>query len=117
MPPVYDWLSADSAITTAVGDRIFRHGRADQGIAKPYITWSVVAGHAETYIEGSPGIDQELTQVDIWSKDEGQCLAIMRDVRRVLEAQGYQQGAPIDDFEDDTKLYRYTLRFHFWTSR
>jgi len=117
MPPVYDLLSNDAAVAALVADRIFRHGRAPQDVVKPYITWSVVGGHAENYLAERPGIDEDLAQIDCWAASATECKALMIAVVAALELHGMQQGTPQDDFENDTQLYRYMVQFDFWTHR
>ena len=119
IPPVFNLLTGDATVHGIVDTRVYRHGRAPQDIkdAGPYITWSVVGGHAESYIEGATGIDQELVQLDLWALRAQDCKALMLATVAALEPHGYMDGQPQDDFEEDTQLYRYMLQFHFWTSR
>jgi hypothetical protein len=119
IPPIFPLLSAAPDVAAIVDDRIYRHGRAPQNIKDvgPYITWSVVGGHSETYLADNATIDQELAQLDLWALTPQTCKALMLAVVAVLEDAGYPAGIPQDDFEEDTQLYRYMLQFHFWTSR
>lgn len=117
IPPVFALLTAASPVTDIVDERIYRHAHAPQDALKPYITWSVVGGHAENYLAQRPGIDQELVQIDCWSTTAQECKTLMLAVVAALELDGHQQGMPQDDFEQDTQLYRVMLQFHFWTPR
>lgn len=117
IPPVYALLTTDSAFTALAGARVYRHGHAPQDSIKPYVTWSVVGGHAENYLSGRPGIDQELAQIDIWADDAQTCKAVMLATVAALELHGHQSGMPMDGFEDATQLYRFTLQMYFWTPR
>lgn len=117
IPPVYALLSGDAAVSAIVADRIYRHSHAPQDVAKPYISWYVAGGHAENYLAGRPGIDQELVQIDCWSTTAQECKALMLATVKALELHGHQSGMPQDDFENDTQLYRYMLQFYFWTPR
>lgn len=116
-PPVFQLLTADAAVSALVGARIYRAGHAPQGVATPYITWSVVGGHSENYLAQRPGIDQTRVQIDCWAKDAPQCRALVDAVVSALEMDGYMSGYPTDDFEQETQRYRYMTEFYFWTPR
>lgn len=116
-PNVYALLRASGAVTALVADRIYRFGAAPQGVAKPYITWQVVAGHTENYLSNAPGIDQQRVQLDVWATAQSTCDDLKEAVVSALENDGSQASVPMDSFESDTSLYRYTIEFYFWISR
>lgn len=117
IPPVYELLTGDATVSGLVGDRVYRHGLAPQTVDRPYVTWVVIGGHAEGYLSGRPGIDQELAQIDCWADTVQSCKAVMLAVVAALELNGYMAGMPADTYEDETQLYRYMLQFQFWTTR
>lgn len=108
---------AASAVVALVADRVFSHGHASQNVARPYITFSVVGGHAENYLTNRPGIDQDLVQIDCWASTSSDCRSLCDAVVYALETRAYRTGAAMDDFEPDTGLYRRTVQFYFWTPR
>lgn len=113
----FQLLSANTGVTTLVGDRIYRMGSAPQDVADDYITWQVIGGFTESYLAENPSIDRELVQVDVWSKDAQRCQDIKDAVLAALEPYGYLEGLPEDSKEEETQLFRYLLQFHFWSSR
>lgn len=119
--PVFTLLSASAALKVIVGTNPVRvwmdtvpPGESQE---RPYITWTVVGGAPENYLEGAPTIDNGRIQVDTWSKDKLQCHSMAKLVRNLLEARSHMIGVPVSSFEPDTQLYRYTLEFSFWTPR
>lgn len=115
--PVFMWLTGDVAVAALVAARVYRSGRAPHDVGRPYVTWATIGGHTENYTSGPPGIEQALVQIDCWSTTEAQCAQLARAVVAVLQEHGYQSGIAEDDFEEDTKLYRVMLQFHFWNER
>lgn len=113
----YALLSASTGVTALVAGRIYGHGRAPQGVQCPYVTHSVVGGHAESYMAEAPTLDEQRVQIDAWSKSADECRALMQAIVAALEDDGYMIGYPTDSFEETTQLYRFTIEFYFWTSR
>jgi hypothetical protein len=116
-PPVYALLSAPGSNTSAiVADRIYK-GRAPQGATKPYVVWQVVGGHAEGYVSGRPGMDEFRVQLNAWSKDQDEAETLAAALVADLELDGYQDGVPVDVYEEATKLFGQMVEFYFWTPR
>lgn len=115
--PVFRLLTSDATVSAIVGTRVYRSGRAPQGVVRPYVTWSTVGGHPEVYVAQRPSVEQGLTQIDCWSESEAECAALAASVVNALETSGYQNGGAMDDFEEDTGLYRMTVQFYFWNRR
>lgn len=115
--PAFTLLSAAAPVTAIVAQRIFKHGRAPPGVAKPYITYAIVGGHTENYVDGPPGTAQIRVQLDCWSLDSAQCEQLKEAVIDALKNNGQQAGIEQDDFEEDTQLYRWLIEFYFWIPR
>lgn len=119
--PVFALLSASAPLKAIVGTSPVRvwmdtvpPGGAQQ---RPYITWAVVGGDPEAYLDAVPTIDNGRIQIDTWSADKDQCHAMAKLVRNIIEPHANMIGVPVSGYEPDTELYRYTLEFSFWTPR
>lgn len=120
LPPVYNTLRASSAVVVALGNRIYRHGRAPQGETEPYCTWFLVNGTPENHLSGLPPIDRMTIQVDLWSRARDGDKLIERiaiDVRNAIEPFAHMTGQPIDERESATNLWRLALQFDWFVKR
>lgn len=120
LPPVYNTLRASAALVALVDTRIYRHGQAPQGVAAPYVTWSLITGTPENQLSGTPPVDSMTIQVDCWANgaagDKGvETLADL--VRDAMEPYAHMTGMPVDQRETETKLWRMALQFDWWMSR
>ncbi|OJX04578.1 MAG: hypothetical protein BGO72_21435 [Burkholderiales bacterium 70-64] len=108
LPLVYPVLIGDAAVSALVATRIYRHGRAPQEVAVPYITWSI-SGAPENAFEG-PDHDFCRVQVDCWSDDDAQLEALGKAVRDAMEPHAHMtlfEGTP----DDTTGRFRMMLLF------
>lgn len=108
LPLVFKTIStaAVKAIVGAVPARIYRHGEAPEGVARPYITWFTVIGNPENQLSGAPGSDADTVQIDCWSESDTEVETLAAAVRDALDAAGVANRIVVDTFESDTKLYR-----------
>lgn len=119
LPAIFTILNT-SAIQAYVGSspvRIYRHGQAPEGVARPYITWFVVIGMPYDQIDGTPCGDMDTVQIDVWSESDAQVEALAALVRDAIESNGYTCRITANDFETDTKLYRIGFDVDFIHSR
>lgn len=117
MPPLYQWLKADSAVVALVGDGIYRAGNVSQSAAAPYVSWQVISGVPENYADEDPDVDAFRIQVDCWAATADGCAVLARAVRNVLQRRGHMQTVIADELEPETQLYRYGTDWQFWTPR
>lgn len=117
LPNVYATLRANSTIVSTVATRIYRHGSAPQDVAKPYITWSMVAGTPYDNVSTAPCADRDLCQIDCWSETDNQIETLAYAVRAALDSAGISNRIVINLRETDTKLYRIGLEADFISSR
>jgi hypothetical protein len=120
LPPVYNTLRASSPVLALVGDRIYRHGSAPQGVKHPYLTWYMINGSPENTLSELPGIDRQSIQVDVWcggATGDRQCEAVAEAVRDALEPHAHMTSTPIDQREQATGLWRIALEFDWFVSR
>jgi len=116
LPPVYQRLMA-TPVAALTGGRIYRHGSAPQDVARPYITWALIAGTPQNTLSETPGVDQMSIQVDCWALGDAEVDTLATAVRDAIEPIAHMTSIPIDSQETDTKLYRMTLQFDWWLYR
>lgn len=115
-PNVYALLNVPG-VTGIVADRIYSHGSAAQGASNPLITWQVTAGERSNQLSGQPTADQHSIQVDGYSEDRAQVVALGEAINQALELSAHcvNQVGPVLD--PDTQVWRITLDYSFWSIR
>ena len=110
LPPVFTALQASSAVTSIVGTKVYRHGRAPEGTAPPYVTWFLVSAVPEQTLSDAPDLDRCPIQVDCYHQTDAGIEALATAVRLALEAQAVVTSVPINSYDAlGTKLYRIAL--------
>lgn len=120
LPPVYNLLRASAPLVALVGDRIYRHGSAPQGVKHPYLTWFQVNGTPENTLSERPGMDRSTVQIDAWcggATGDKQCETVAEAVRDALEDYAHMTSVPIDQREQATGLWRIAEEFDFFVGR
>ncbi len=122
LPPIYQRLLTSAAVVAAVGTgtsaKIFRNGRAPQGLRDTaYITWFVVADTPENNLSDLPPVDRVTVQVDIWHPTDTGCAALAKSVRDCIEPVAHMTGMPVNARDAVTQLYRIGLQFDWWLDR
>ena len=117
LPPVFETLTAGVAVTTIVGTRIYRHGRAPEHPTRPYVTWYLINSAAENNLSDVPETDRETIHVDCWHPEDRGVVDLATAVRDAIEPIAHCTGIPINAPEPETKLYRIGLQFDWFTSR
>jgi len=119
-PNIYSTLKASSAVTAIVGSspmRAYGHGNAPQDTEKPYIVYSVYSGSPENNLSDIADIDLYSLQIDCYHQTDSGVESLASAVRDSMEGIGYLTGVPIDEREQDTKLFRIAMQFDVWHSR
>ena len=125
LPPVFQTLKASQAVKDIVGSqppRIYRHGAAPQRpdgvpLADPYITWQLISGVPENNLSDLPPMDRQTVQVDCWHQTDAGVEVLAGAARDAIESVAHMTSILIDEREQETKLYRISMQFDFWTSR
>lgn len=117
LPSIYALLVADSAVSAAVGKRVYRHGSAPQNVVKPYITWFVVYGMPELQISGNPDSDKDTVQVDVWSDTDAEVESLAYSVRSAFDNAGHAARIVQDTRDVDTRTFRISLEADVIRSR
>lgn len=79
------------------------------GAASTYITFFCYNEQGEAWAENKEIVTGFYMQVDVWSK--GDFMAIVDQVKALLEEAGLSRTYATEMFEDDTKIYHKVLRF------
>jgi len=116
-PNVYQLLQAAPAVVAIVGQKVGRHGSMPQDESAPYITWFVVVDDPHNTLSEVPRSDANTVQLDCWSMDDAEAVALARAVRAHLDANGHHNRVVIDLREPDTKLYRVGIQADLITQR
>jgi len=117
LPPIYSILSSDSSVSTLVGDRIYPHGDAPEGVFKPYVTWFLVSGLPENELDDTPSVDRCSAQIDCWSDTSSGVVDLAMAVRDAIEQHAHVISVPINGREPETMLYRIAIQIDYWLSR
>ena len=117
LPAVYDLLAGDGLVAEMVGDRIFRHGEAPQGVGMPYVTWHLVSGSPANTLADAPRVDEHIVQIDCWSRGDSEVERLAAAVRDAIELRHHMTGVTSNNRDPETGRYRLGLQFTFWTHR
>lgn len=116
IPPVYQTLSAASAVVAIAGTRIHGSGYSTQGTTQPYIVWQVITTLPANTLSCAPDSDDIRVQVDCYATSETVVRNLAIAVRNALEEPAYMLMA-WNDYESDTGLYRWSMDFGWIVSR
>jgi len=107
--PIFSVCAANSGVTELLGTgptRLYPHGEAPEGTAKPYAVWQVVSGSPINYFNGVPDTDRYGLQVDVYAETASAANAVVVALRRAIAQQAYVTGFGIDTQDPDTQNYR-----------
>lgn len=105
-----------AALKGLAGGRVYPD-LAPAGVAKPYIVYQAVGGEDITTLSGADTLQNTRMQVTVWAEKNAERLQIMGEVRNRLTAAPILAkpiGAPVSEYEADTKLYGSRLDFSIW---
>ena len=119
LPLIYTWLKASNAVKAIIGTnpRAYRHGDAPQDVTQPYVTWALVAGVPDNDISGLPPSDRYTVQLDCWHTTDKGVEDLAKAVRDAVQTYGHMTSMPINNRDNETKLYRIALQFDILQSR
>ena|SRR5690554_30609 len=115
LPLVYPLITGDPAASAIVGDRVYRHGFAPEGVADPYVTW-VSTGSPENTLSDAPLVDGSQVQVDVWASGDQVAEDAAKAVRNAIERR-YHMTSFSTGRDAVTLRYRISMTFRFWTHR
>lgn len=117
LPPIFDILTGDAQVSGIVGDRVYPHDAAPQDVARPYVTWFVVAGPPENVLDGPPPVDKFTLQIDCWNQASQGVLDLAAAVRNALEPHCHITNQLQNRRDPETRLYRYGFELDYFLSR
>ena len=105
-----------TAIVGTNPPRIYRHGRAPQGVVAPYITW-LMFGVPENNLSDLPPMDRQTVQIDYWSRDDKEVVALAIAGRDAIEPFAHMTAQPVDERETETQMFHIAQTFDWFVSR
>lgn len=116
-PPFYETLFADSAVTAEVGNRIFSAGQAAQNTELPYVTWQIISGAPENYVNEKPDTDLFSVQVDVYSRSAKKAREIGAAVRDAIEEKCHITGWRGEDVDAKSQIHHLGFDCDWWVAR
>ena len=104
-------LKANTALTALVSTRIYPM-TAPQNVVKPYITYQVISDNSNQCVGGAVYQSDTRFQLDCWSTKYSEVKAIKTAVvNAILGFKSSNSISVMDDYEDETLLYRQMIDF------
>lgn len=107
-----------SGLTNLVSVDNIQPGFAAEGIGRPFVVWTRVFSEPQSGLDGfTSGLERVRVQVDCYAESFDSVIAIASQVRAAVDAvdgDNNLRGVCInemDDFEEDTRLYRRMVEF------
>ncbi|UFP98551.1 DUF3168 domain-containing protein [Pseudomonas fitomaticsae] len=107
--PIFTVCAAAPAVTALLGTnptRLYPHGEAPEGTAKPYAVWQVVSGSPINYVNGVPDTDRYGLQVDVYADTASTAASVVTTMRNAIAQHAYITGFGVDAKDKDTHNYR-----------
>ncbi len=107
--PIFKICAASPEVTALLGTgptRLYPHGEAPEGTAKPYAVWQVVSGSPINYVNGAPDTDRYGLQVDVYADTATSADQVVTAIRKAIGARAYITGFGVDTRDPETKNYR-----------
>jgi hypothetical protein len=102
-------LTSDTTLTGKLGGSRVYAVRAPDADEYPRITFFEITNFDANYADDAAYSSRMLYQVDIWSKENPDPIAV--EVDRIMKSIGFARTGGADLFEDDTKVYHRALRY------
>lgn len=120
LPEVFPMLAGDGEVVSMIGSapvRAYEFGFAPQTVAVPYVTWFLSSGRPDNCLDGVAPVDEDTVQVDCWARSRAEAKQLAQAVREAIEPEQYLTSVSGVSVDPDTKRFRITLTFTFWTPR
>jgi hypothetical protein len=121
IPPIFATLSVAAPVTALIGSgnscRCYPSGFAPQGTLIPYVTYQTISGLPLNKLTQGSFCDTMRAQVDCWGATGAAALALAQVVRTALEPVGMCVSLNLNDRDDETRTYRYSMDFEFIVNR
>lgn len=119
-PPIKTLLQADSTVVGYLGTnriRVYPFAESPQDGPYPYAVWQVITAAPENTLSCTPDIDAVSVQIDVYSKDHEEALAVSEAIRDVLELDAHMTGYGNTERMPTTRAFRISMDFQFWLNR
>ena len=116
LPDIRALLAADPTANGLLAGRVYRHGYAPQGVARPYVTWSLPSGEAD-YTLDAPVMDRFRVQVDCWSDTDAGVETLAEAVRNAMETRTTATLYIADERDHETQRFRISFQFDWIADR
>jgi len=109
------------ALTGLVSGRAYPDA-APAGVSRPYIVFQQVGGESAQYLDSTlPTRKNGRFQIAVWGDSRPSVAALALSVEQAIATSAAFQaepiGAPVGDFEPDTRLYGSRQDFSIWSAR
>lgn len=116
LPPLQSALRGSASLTALVGDRISQQ-IAPEDQARPYVVWGLLSGVPANTLSCPPEWDDQVCFVDCWATSQVVCRQMMQAAVEAVEGIGHIVFGPVDGYEPDTKLFRWTWNIEVFNNR
>jgi hypothetical protein len=119
-PSFFTTLTGNGSVTAALGSnptRVFPHGEAPQGVARPYVTHQLVAGTPENYLGDTADADACRVQFNCYADTSAAAVNAASVIRAALEGIGYVVSLNGTGKDAETNRYSYSFDMEFVSSR
>lgn len=113
---IYEALKASNAVTSITDERISQ-SVLPEGWTRPYVIWTIVAGVPLNTLSENPTRDDQRIQVDCYAMDQKICGQLRDAVRDAVETQGHVVFGPWAEYEQDTRLFRWSMDVEIFKPR
>lgn len=107
--PIFKVCAANASVVALLGSsptRLYPHGEAPEGVAKPYAVWQVISGSPINYLNGQPDTDRYGLQVDVYADKAADAALVVAAIRKAIGSRAYVTGFGVDSRDTETKNYR-----------
>ncbi len=89
-----------------------RYGWYDEGLNQTHVTYFIVLETLDDYEDDDEATVNYTVQVDSWSKEDDR--EIIKQIKKLMKANGFTMIDKNDFFETDTKIYHKAIRFNYY---
>lgn len=95
---------------------------APAGVSRPYIVYQQIGGESAQYLDSTlPTRKNGRFQIAVWGDSRASVAALALSVEQAIATSAAFQaepiGAPVGDYEPDTRLYGSRQDFSIWSAR
>lgn len=118
-------MTVESAIFDALTGLVSGRAYPDvapAGVSRPYIVYQQIGGESAQYLDSTlPTKKNGRFQIAVWGDSRTSVAALALSVEQAIATSAAFQaepiGAPVGDFEPDTRLYGSRQDFSIWSAR